>query len=59
MFSDERMHTIFGNIEEIYSFSSAFLVDLEKTFIPDAPQKSELGRVFLKHVRSLLISIVH
>ncbi len=52
MFSDERLTTIFSNIEEIYQFSRSLLFDLERQFNRESPQSTEMGCVFLKYVRS-------
>ncbi|XP_069103567.1 LOW QUALITY PROTEIN: serine-rich adhesin for platelets-like [Argopecten irradians] len=50
MFSEDRISVIFGNIEDIYSFSNRFLESLDRAFPPiasDSPHLSELGHCFL------------
>lgn len=55
MFSKERIETVFGNIKEIYSFQSQFLKQLEDCLDKDASHLSQIGNVFLKHVRFVLL----
>ena len=50
MFPEDRLRTIFGNIEDIYMFSATFLSDLEKNVKQQAPHLSELGQVFIRYV---------
>ena len=52
MFTSEQIRTIFSNIEDIYTFSRAFCTELEKKYIKDAPQLSNLGDVFLQYVNN-------
>ncbi|XP_033760813.1 uncharacterized protein LOC117342707 isoform X2 [Pecten maximus] len=47
MFSEDRISVIFGNIEDIYSFSNRFLESLDQAFTSDSPHLSELGHCFL------------
>lgn len=56
MFSEEQLHTIFGNIEEIYRFQRKFVKVLEKKFNKEQPHLSEMGGCFLEHVRRVLVS---
>uniref|UniRef100_A0A8C4RWU7 Rho guanine nucleotide exchange factor 4 n=2 Tax=Erpetoichthys calabaricus TaxID=27687 RepID=A0A8C4RWU7_ERPCA len=49
MFTDDQLHIIFGNIEEIYQFQKKFLKGLEKKFNKDQPYLSEIGSCFLEH----------
>ncbi|XP_038050450.1 uncharacterized protein LOC119723720 isoform X2 [Patiria miniata] len=49
MFSEEVVNTLFGNIEEIYSFQKGFLLQLEATIIQDRPQLTRIGGCFLEH----------
>lgn len=49
MFSDERIATIFGNIEDIYRFQSGFLKHLESCIDKERPHISQIGNCFLKH----------
>ncbi|KAM4859428.1 rho guanine nucleotide exchange factor 4 isoform 2-T2 [Thomomys bottae] len=49
MFSEEQLHTIFGNIEEIYRCQKAFVKALEQKFNRERPHLSELGACFLEH----------
>ena len=50
MFTEARLATIFGNIEEIYTFSRRFLQELEAQVLPSHPHQSNVGQCFLKHV---------
>ena len=50
MFPEQRLQTIFCNIEEIYRFSEQFLRDLEKSINTEAPHDSHIGCCFVKHV---------
>ncbi|XP_077556228.1 uncharacterized protein LOC144170353 isoform X3 [Haemaphysalis longicornis] len=49
MFSEERRHTIFGNIEHLYEFQSGFLKRLESAVNWEHPHLSEIGCVFVGH----------
>lgn len=49
MFTDEQVNAIFINLEDILKFQSIFLKDLESQIDWDAPYKSCVGSVFLKH----------
>ncbi|KAL3848612.1 hypothetical protein ACJMK2_019461 [Sinanodonta woodiana] len=49
MFPPERVKLIFGNIEEIYAFSSKFLEELEMCFDPGWTHLSQIGNCFLNH----------
>ncbi|XP_015451082.1 rho guanine nucleotide exchange factor 4 isoform X2 [Pteropus alecto] len=49
MFSEEQLHTIFGNIEDIYRCQKAFVKALEQKFNREQPHLSELGACFLEH----------
>ena len=50
MFTEEKISVIFGNIEEIFKFSTQFLETLESAYCKEQPQQSELGKCFLKYV---------
>jgi len=58
MFTDQRIATIFGNLEQIHSFSAEFIADLETSIITDAPELSSVGNCFLKWVRFYLYPLV-
>ncbi|XP_064639717.1 uncharacterized protein LOC135495173 [Lineus longissimus] len=47
MFSKDRVATIFGNLEEVYTFGSKFLQSLESHICEEAPFLSEIGQCFL------------
>ncbi|XP_057680517.1 rho guanine nucleotide exchange factor 4 isoform X1 [Corythoichthys intestinalis] len=49
MFNEEQLHTIFGNVEEIYKFQRKFLKNLEKKYNKEQPHLSEIGCCFLEH----------
>ncbi|KAM9775243.1 rho guanine nucleotide exchange factor 4 [Syngnathus typhle] len=49
MFSEEQLHTIFGNVEDIYKFQRKFLKMLEKKYNKEQPHLSEIGCCFLEH----------
>ena len=57
MFSDDRLATIFGNIEEIYHFSRALLLDMERQFRRDVPQAAEFGCIFLNYVSNYPMNV--
>ena len=50
MFTEEKISVIFGNIEEIFKFSTQFLETLETAYCKEQPHQSELGKCFLKYV---------
>lgn len=50
MFSEERLTTIFGNMEAIYRLSQQFLAEIDKHVNQAAPHTSQLGQCFLIHV---------
>ncbi|KAM9712224.1 uncharacterized protein arhgef4 isoform 4-T4 [Menidia menidia] len=49
MFTEEQLHTVFGNIEDIYRFQRKFLKGLEKKFNKEQPHLSEIGCCFLEN----------
>ncbi|XP_033638213.1 uncharacterized protein LOC117298938 [Asterias rubens] len=49
MFSDKVMNSLFGNIEEIYSFQKGFLLQLEASINQDRADLSRIGGCFLDH----------
>lgn len=49
MFTEDQINAIFINLEDILKFQSIFLKDLESQIDWDAPYKSSVGNVFLKH----------
>ena len=51
MFSEERILTIFGNIEEIFSFSEKFLAELESYMLQENIHISEIGQCFVSQVQ--------
>ena len=51
MFKDDDIRTIFGNIEQIYSFHKKFLRKMVDKISQTDPSESELGKLFLDHVR--------
>lgn len=53
MFTEEQIETIFINLEELLEFQTNFLKDLESRIDWNAPHKSCVGEIFLKHVRTL------
>ncbi|XP_052058148.1 uncharacterized protein LOC127698633 isoform X2 [Mytilus californianus] len=55
MFTEEKISVIFGNIEEIFKFSTQFLETLESAYCKEQPHQSELGKCFLKHSKGFEI----
>ncbi|XP_071537361.1 uncharacterized protein RhoGEF3 [Panulirus ornatus] len=49
MFSDERISTIFGNMEALYQFQSNFLRELEMCIDWQDPHKSCIGAAFTRN----------
>ncbi|XP_018426489.1 PREDICTED: spermatogenesis-associated protein 13 isoform X2 [Nanorana parkeri] len=49
MFTEGQLKTIFGNIEEVYTFQKAFYKNLEKQYNKEEPHLSEVGACFLEH----------
>ncbi|XP_045597762.1 spermatogenesis-associated protein 13 isoform X2 [Procambarus clarkii] len=49
MFSDERISTIFGNMEALYQFQSNFLRELELCIDWQDPHKSCIGAAFIRN----------
>ena len=58
MFTEEKISVIFGNIEEIFKFSTQFLETLESAYCKEQPHQSELGKCFLTHVSQNYISLL-
>lgn len=56
MFTEEKISMIFGNIEEIFKFSTQFLETLESAYCKEQPHQSELGKCFLKHVSGNILA---
>lgn len=50
MFCKERIATIFGNMEALYTFQSGFLKELEGSIDWQEPHKSCIGAVFIRNV---------
>ena len=50
MFPAERIAAIFGNVEDIYEFSTTLLADLQKHIVTHEPEMSQIGSCFLRHV---------
>jgi len=50
MFSQSQIDTIFGNLEDLLAFQTDFLDDLEARVDRDAPHRSCVGEIFLRHV---------
>ncbi|KAK8741212.1 hypothetical protein OTU49_002558 [Cherax quadricarinatus] len=49
MFSDDRISTIFGNMEALYQFQSNFLRELELCIDWQEPHKSCIGATFIRN----------
>ena len=50
MFNDERVSSIFGNMEALYRFQSNFLRELEICIDWKEPHKSCIGGAFIRNV---------
>ena len=50
MFSEDRVSSIFGNMESLFQFQSSFLQDLETCINWAEPHKSCIGDCFVKNV---------
>lgn len=59
MFSEERIETVFGNIKDIFSFQSQFLMQLEECLDEESPHLSQIGNCFLNHVRIFIFVIYY
>ncbi|XP_060689921.1 rho guanine nucleotide exchange factor 4-like [Hemiscyllium ocellatum] len=55
MFSQDRLYTIFANIESIYKFQKKFLKCLERTYNLQQPYLTEFGFCFLDYAQGFLI----
>ncbi|XP_043558859.1 rho guanine nucleotide exchange factor 4-like [Chiloscyllium plagiosum] len=55
MFSQDRLHTIFSNIENIYKFQKKFLKCLERAYNLQQPYLTEFGFCFLDYAQGFLI----
>ena len=51
MFPANRIDVVFSNIGDIFRFSTHLLADLESALDAEQPHASQIGHVFLKHVR--------
>ena len=51
MFPPNRIDVVFSNIGDIFRFSTHLLADLESALDVEQPHASQIGHVFLKHVR--------
>ncbi|XP_050711190.1 uncharacterized protein LOC126995572 isoform X3 [Eriocheir sinensis] len=49
MFNKERIATIFGNMEALYTFQSGFLKELEGNIDWQEPHKSCIGAIFIRN----------
>lgn len=56
MFTQQQIDTIFGNIENLLAFQTDFLDDLEARVDRDAPHRSCIGEIFLRHVSRFIIT---
>lgn len=50
LFTGSQIRSIFSNLEDLLTFQSKFLADLEKRVNSNAPHKSLIGEIFLIHV---------
>ncbi|KAK6628181.1 hypothetical protein RUM43_001993 [Polyplax serrata] len=49
LFTGSQIRSIFSNLEDLLTFQSKFLADLEKRVNSNAPHKSLIGEIFLIH----------
>ena len=54
MFSDKEVSMIFGNIEEIFEFQKKLFSELEMAHNRSAIHLTQVGKIFLKNVSSLV-----
>ena len=59
MFSEDRITTIFGNMEELFALAVRFLEDLEKCYNAEEPHKTEFGQCFVNHVSISFLVLIH
>lgn len=52
MFPEDRINTIFGNIEQLYAFQSEFVSKLVQCIDWEQPHLSQIGACFTDHVSS-------
>lgn len=50
LFSQQRIQSIFGNLEDLYQFQKNFLVDLELSLNWNCLEDSVVGGCFIQHV---------
>lgn len=55
MFSETRITTIFGNIEQLYEFQSKFMCELEKCIAWENLSHSQIGNCFLNHEKAFSV----
>ena len=51
LFDEEKVETIFSNVEAIYSFQKDFLRELEASINLDKMEDTQIGEVFVNNVR--------